>query len=263
MPIIAWSHRNKVRTIAMLADSFPSKGLASRIRNRRVARQLNRLEWVGNHQLPACRALEGIGVDPAKIIPWDWPAAHHPRDYAPRVIGEGPFKLLYVGSVCEAKGVSDLIRAVPDNVSLTIVGPLLEPQPERPNVTLAGVVPNAQIPRIMREADCVVIPSRHEYPEGLPLTLLEALASRTPIIQSDHPMFPDVGLKFPAGDVQALRSAIESLLSDSQLYADLSANSLLAWESLQIPVIYGELIARWLADDGEWIARHALRARES
>jgi glycosyltransferase involved in cell wall biosynthesis len=259
--LLAWAHRNKVRTITALADSFPSKGLRNRIRNRRLARHLNRAEWVANHQLPACRSLVEIGVNPDKIIPWDWPPSHHPRDYAPRTLAGR--KLLYVGSVCKAKGVVDLIRAVPENVSLTVVGPLLEAMPERPNVTFAGIVPNDQIPAMMREADCVVIPSRHEYPEGLPLTIYEALASRTPIIQSDHPMFPNVGLKFPAGDVPALRSAIESLLSDSRLYADLSFNSLAAWEALQIPVTYGELITHWLADDNEWLALRCVEAREN
>jgi len=41
----------------------------------------------------------------------------------------------------------------------------------------------------MRSADAIVIPSRHEYPEGLPLTIYEALAARTPIVASDHQCF--------------------------------------------------------------------------
>jgi glycosyltransferase involved in cell wall biosynthesis len=134
-------------------------------------------------------------------------------------------------------------------------------------VRFAGLVPNEDVPVAMREADAVVIPSRHEYPEGLPLTIYEALAARTPIIASDHPMFRGAlnqeqsALVFSAGDAEALAAAIERLSEDQQLYAQLSANSEAAWTALQLPVSWGSLLEKWLsgsAEDQDWLRAHRL-----
>src|SRR3546814_4454683 len=47
------------------------------------------------------------------------------------------------------------------------------------HVVLEGVRPNREVFAMMRDADIVVVPSRHDYPEGMPLTIYEALASRS------------------------------------------------------------------------------------
>jgi glycosyltransferase involved in cell wall biosynthesis len=134
-------------------------------------------------------------------------------------------------------------------------------------VEFAGIIPNEDVPAAMRTADAVVIPSRHEYPEGLPLTIYEALAARTPIIASDHPMFrgalthEDSALIFPAGNAEALAGAIHRLGSDAELYARLSANSQAAWEALQLPVTWGAMIEHWLEnspEDVKWLRDHSL-----
>jgi glycosyltransferase involved in cell wall biosynthesis len=162
------------------------------------------------------------------------------------------FKLLYVGSVTKAKGVGDLLHAVESlrnqgkSVSLTLVGD--DPNGEMTAlagklqlnkvVRFTGVVPNEDVPHAMRASDAVVIPSRHEYPEGLPLTIYEALAARTPIIASNHPMFrgslvnEQSALIFTAEKVEELASAISRLSSDVELYSALSLNSLEAWQAL-------------------------------
>jgi glycosyltransferase involved in cell wall biosynthesis len=119
----------------------------------------------------------------------------------------------------------------------------------------------------MREADVVVIPSRHEYPEGLPLTIYEALAARTPIIASDHPMFlgplthEQSAVIFPGANADALASAIRRLADDATLYAKLSANSKQAWQALQLPVSFGDLLEKWLSEgpgDRDWLWEHRL-----
>jgi glycosyltransferase involved in cell wall biosynthesis len=267
IPVLQWAHRNKVRTITAMADSFQNRTLKQKLRNRWLAHHLNRIEWVGNHQLPASRALASIGVDPAKIIPWDWPQQR--SDYPPRTLSEGKFELAYVGSISEAKGVGDLIRAVSGlDVNVTLYGPIVDPMPEAPNVCMAGVIPNAEVPAAMRKADAVVIPSRHEYPEGLPLTIFEALVARTPIIASDHPMFLGAlshgrsALIFPAGNAAALKETIQLLASTPSIYAHLSSSSGAAWDALQIPVTWGEYISRWLADDKDWLLGQSLPAIE-
>ena len=130
-----------------------------------------------------------------------------------------------------------------------------------------GVADNKNVPELMREADVVIVPSRHEYPEGLPLTIYEALSARTPIVASDHPMFRNVlvdcetALIFPAGDAQKLASTIELLLSDPALYARLSQTSEKAWNEILLPVHMGSYLESWLSNDRnrlKWINSHAL-----
>ena len=109
----------------------------------------------------------------------------------------------------------------------------------------------------MNRHDVVVVPSRHEYPEGLPMTLYEAFCSRTPIIASDHPMFRvklrdgENALIFKAGDVGALAGRIRLLAGDPALYARLSRNAEAAAEQFFCPLKYDELISRWLSNTEE------------
>ena len=237
--ILRWANVNRIRTIVPLADSFKSRGLRNLIRHRFLAYYFNRpnVEWVGNHGISACLSLLDIGVTPEKIVPWDWPPSHRPSDYAPRSLRDSTQRtLLYVGSISEAKGVGDLLRAMARlrhnqaDVRLSLAGrdgdgamaALAKSLNVENLVDFLGLVPNEDVPHAMREADIVVIPSRHEYPEGLPLTIYEALSSRTPIVASDHPMFRaalidgESAVIYPAGDVDRLANAIGRLLQDAE-----------------------------------------------
>jgi glycosyltransferase involved in cell wall biosynthesis len=192
-----------------------------------------------------------------------------------------PLRLLYVGSVTAEKGVADLLRSLQLlkaqglQLELDIVGrdpdgsmgALARRLGLHDEIKFCGVIPNEDIPNIMRTRDIVVIPSRHEYPEGLPLTIYEALAARTPIIASDHPMFrgtlvnQETAVIFRAGDPGALAESIRRLAGDPELYAAISEKSSEAWSALQLPVTWGELIQRWLSDstpDREWLANYSI-----
>jgi glycosyltransferase involved in cell wall biosynthesis len=284
--LLKWSRKQRVRTITALADSFRKGRSRKWIAHRLLASELNsaNVDWVGNHQVAACLSLVDIGVQPDKIVPWDWPPSHCPSDHAPRELSPGQsLKLVYVGSVEEAKGVGDLLRALQQLKSsgerheVAVIGLDRDGSMESlaaslcldEQVRFAGVVPNEDVPYAMRQADAVIIPSRREYPEGLPLTIYEALAARTPIIASDHPMFrgslvhEESALIFPAGQSEALAAAIRRLNGDGELYARLSRNSIAAWEALQLPVTWGDLIEKWLSDepsDREWLFAHRLNS---
>jgi glycosyltransferase involved in cell wall biosynthesis len=284
VPVLKWANKKQIRTIAPLADSFQQNGLRNAFRNRRLAYYLNRpiVEWIGNHGITACMSLLGIGVTAEKIVPWDWPPSHRPSDHTWRSLsGRTPWKLFYVGSLSEAKGVGDLLKATArlrqnkNDVRLSLAGR----DPDGTFATLArslkvddivdflGVVSNEDVPRAMREADVVVVPSRHEYPEGLPLTIYEALSARTPIVASDHPMFQEAlidgesAVIFPAGDVDRLAKSIKKILQDAELYQSLSIRSDAIWTSIQLPVTLGSFLEAWISDDpaqAQWIRDHSL-----
>ena len=106
-----------------------------------------------------------------------------------------------------------------------------------------------------READLLVVPSRHDYLEGFSMTIYKGLTSRTPIVASDHPMFRGrledrrTAMVFEAGDASGMASTVAALMDSPALYEALSEASLPAWEALQIPVKWGDLVRSWAAPE--------------
>ncbi|MGH6678924.1 MAG: glycosyltransferase, partial [Bradyrhizobium sp.] len=89
-------------------------------------------------------------------------------------------------------------------------------------------------------------------PEGFPLTMFEAIASRTPIVCSDHPMFREIlvdgqnACVFRAGSPHALAEAMERALTDQSLYAKLSESASSTWAALKGPADWRTLIFKWV-----------------
>lgn len=281
-PLIRWGLERRVRLGVIMADSFAN--LYYRwVRFRALPRLLNdpRITLVANHGANAARALAGIGVRPQKILAWDFPHHRTPEAQPSKHHTAGPpYTLLYVGSISAKKGVGDLVRAIAllkdrIEVRLDVAGvgatdrfaALARRLGVADRVRFLGLVPNGSIPAMMHAADAVVVPSRHSFPEGLPLTLFEGLASRTPVIASDHPMFRghledgESALIFTAAKPHALAEAIARLMTDPLLYARVSNGSARAWHRMQNPVKWGDMIDRWMRDtpeDRAWLAAHTL-----
>ena len=257
-----------------LADSFKQDTFKQKLTAFLLRKCFNHknIQWIGNHNINSCLSLKKIGVNPEKIIPWDWPHYSSPNDFPPKKhLVKNNWNLIFVGTVTKTKGVGDIIQATANlikqgfDVSLKIVGKgdliLFEKLVQRLNVcekiTFTGLLDHKAILGLMRESDLVIIPSHHEYPEGLPLTIYEALTSRTPIVASDHPMFAgrlvnNVSASiFPAKNIDLLAHAIKALIVNASAYEQLSIASENAWRKLQIPVKYGQFVSAWLEDTKE------------
>ncbi len=281
--VMVWAALHRVPTLLLLADSFNGATRKSRLSGFLLAAilRLPMFTVVANHGRRAAEQLVAAGVPAGKTIAWDYPPFDRPDARKPKTAPSADRRLLYVGLLIKEKGVHDLIHAVDGlrrsgfGVHLDLIGrgddsglqALIRQLDLQGVVRIVGAVPNNEIIQRMAEADAVVVPSRHEYSEGLPLTIYEGFCSRTPLVVSDHPMFAGnvedrvSGLVFPSGDIATLSDAIRLLMSDPELYAALSANAEAAWRKLQIPAKWHEIIDHWL--DGSaaakaWLARHSL-----
>ena len=284
--LIQWAVRRDVKTLVVLADFLKNDRLRDRFRNYLLANLLNKKQvtWVGNCNLPASISLEKIGVDPNKIIPWEWPAMIHPASFSPKALEPRTqgWTLAYVGQLTPAKGLDDVLEAVrflkaeQFPIRLKVAGGTgdlnayqakIQQLGIHDQVELLGAISNTAVLELMRSADVVVVPSRHDYPEGFPKTAVEALCSRTPLIASNHPVFEGVlenGVSaaiFPSGNAEALAACVKHVLTDAELYSQLSTGSYEAWEKLQIPVKWADLVNCWLFDSSEnqdWLFQHRL-----
>jgi glycosyltransferase involved in cell wall biosynthesis len=283
--LLQWAIQNKVQTMATLADSFNNPGICERARNYLLANLLNhpQVSWIGNHGVTASQSLQAIGVNPDKIIPWDWPHSVTPDLFEAKTLRQIParWNLLYAGSVSEAKGVGDVLgaiaalkaRNIPVHLKVAGKGDIAAFQAKvqqlhlEDSVEFLGLVKNTAVVGLMREADLVVVPSRHEYPEGFPMTIYEALCSRTPIVASDHPMFlrqlqhGQNAMIFAAGQSGECALQIEKILTNPALYETMSQATYATWKHLQIPVKWGDMITSWLHNspqDQEWLFQHRL-----
>ena len=282
-PLIRYGLDQDYRVLPLFADSFRGGGLKQRARNAALAYTLNdpRIEIVSNHNLGAALDLVRIGVDPHKVVPFDWPAlispsAHPPKSAPP---SDRTFQLLYVGQLNEPKGVGDVIRAVTVlrsqhvDVSLSLIGTgdsdalsvLARELGVAEHVAVLGKRSHAQVQEAMRSHDAVVVPSRHSYPEGLPMTLYEALCSRTPIIASDHPMFAlrmrdgFNALVFRAQSAAHLAARVRELMSNPIVYESLSRNAETAANDYLCPLKWDRLLTAWLDGDTHSVLSNAIQ----
>ena len=275
LPALEWGLEKNVRVLPALADSFGGyplklKAILTWLRTRRFVALTRRpeIDLVLNHNYSASQNLADIGVPAEKIAAYDWPAEMDLSAFEPKGLKpQGPYSVLYVGSVSEAKGVGDAAQAMgstqwlQENVVLDLIGRgdgenfVSKAKASGGRAVFHGAIPNEEVFERMKAADLVIVPSRHSYAEGLPGTITEALTVRTPLLLSDHPMFtkalgnsPGASF-FPAQNPSALGRQIEAILTDSDHYRALSEAAHTALQSTICTTSWGELIDRWMFGD--------------
>jgi len=200
-------------------------------------------------------------IDPSKIlaipngVDINFFNPHIPYDNVERKYSlENSFVILFVGRVVYNKGIDTLIRAMGlltkkyENIKCLIVGPLsptfnyvaskgsyikflinlVSKLNLRHHVIFTGLIDIDELRALYARANVTVLPS---YFEAMAMTLLEAMASGTPVIGSRIDGIRDViiegvnGYMFKKGDYRDLASKIELLLTSSTRRRRLSANA--------------------------------------
>jgi phosphatidyl-myo-inositol dimannoside synthase len=154
---------------------------------------------------------------------------------------EGARVVLAVGRLVEKKGFATLVEAAAGisgaYVAIAGAGDLRESLLRRiaelgAPASLIGPLDRAGVAAAMAAADVVAVPSVVDAAgnvDGLPNTLLEAMAAGRAVVASRVAGMPDVlvdgvnGLLVPPGDVPALRAALCRLITDDALRARLGA----------------------------------------
>jgi glycosyltransferase involved in cell wall biosynthesis len=161
-------------------------------------------------------AARGLGAREVELIPEGVPipAAVGPPDDPPHA--------LFVGRLSEEKGVLELVEAA-HGLPLVVVGD----GPLRDRVPGAlGFVPPSEVGPYLQRAAVVVCPSRRE---GYGIVARQALAHGRPVVATCVGGLPEAvldgktGLIVPPRDPPALRRALERLLGDAELRAELGA----------------------------------------
>jgi glycosyltransferase involved in cell wall biosynthesis len=236
--------------------SAPSRlaALAARMRGQRLVTTDHGLGGGGWHGLlPALfdrfltvsrfsAAVLGVPADRTRVIY----GGADPQRFTPDP-DVGRDGVLFVGRLTPHKGIDRLIRALPDGARLTVAGTgghdprpperdypgLLRRLARGRDVTFTGAIPDVALPELHRRAAVFVLPTvkrdcygRHfAISELLGLSVLEAMASGTPVVASRLDALPEVvrdgetGFLVTPGDVAELHDRIARLLADRALAA--------------------------------------------
>lgn len=179
------------------------------------------------------------GVPPARVTVLPNPV--RVPDVVPDRAGRAVVRLLYIGRMSESKGTFDLLRAlalVPDAVRgrlrVTLAGDGAVAQVRAlaaqtaAQITVMEWVDEPTRDRLLAEADVFVLPS---YQEGIPMSLLEAMAWGLPSIVTPVGGIPDVftdgehGRLVQPGDVAGLAECIGALAQDEPSRLDMGRRS--------------------------------------
>ena len=277
IPLLRWAKKSNIDCLPLLADSFEYDSIRERVNAFRLGRFFkdDSIRAIGNHNIPATLSLERIGVPAEKLFPWDWPHALRPENHAPKTHSDEPAHIVFIGAIAETKGVFDCIGAAKTltdrgrKFTMTLIGSgdasssanqRISENGLGEKVRLAGRLPHEGVIDALNSATISLAPSHHRYPEGLPMTTYEALATRTPLVVSDHPMFQlyfrdtPAATMVPEKDPVALADAIDALLSDHDVYNAASLATEALWNHVKCDLTWGDLITAWLAPTPDGIA---------
>ena len=171
---------------------------------------------------------------------------------------DAPVRLLAVGRLVEKKGFHLLLQALapidPKRWRLTIVGDgpdrrALEASAAGLPVDFVGQLTREALTRADAEADVAVFPSVRATSgdqDGLPVALLEAMASGCAVMVSDLPGLDEAvepgvsGVIVASGDVDALRDALTALIADPALRASLGVGAAERAQSFDVTTVAAE-----------------------
>jgi len=241
--VVRWAARRTPKVVTTLGgDLYALRDPVSLAVKRSVLKKASAVT-VMNEDMRAIAIDLGARPESTSVRPMGAQVAQFNSAALSRKPHKGPAALLAVGRLVEKKGFHLLIDALRDidssTWSLTVVGdgPLrdeLERSAQGLPVTFAGQLGQEALAKADAAADVAVFPSVRAASgdqDGLPVALLEAMASGCAVIVSDLPGLGEAvehelsGLIVPTGDTHALRKALAALIADPEARARLGTGA--------------------------------------
>ena len=204
----------------------------------KVASKMPRIVVVSQNSIDDIHTDMGVSIDRMRLVPVGVdPELFKPLDHVTR----RPGRLITTASADVAlKGLSYLLEAMAKlrterDVTLTIIGKprpghsmdLIDSYGLAPHIEFVSGVSDERIVELYAEAEMAVVPSLYE---GFSLPAIEAMCTGTPLVATDGGALPEVTgtdgetvLQCPAGDKDALATAIARGLDDAELRARIGA----------------------------------------
>jgi glycosyltransferase involved in cell wall biosynthesis len=233
-----WLHSRPIIVTVQGSDIFqvPTHPIGAWLTTR-ILRRCDRITALSQALKDATASL-GIHTEKIRVVPNGVDTTR----FTPPVNSSRDDVILYVGTLIERKGLEYLLSAMSavfesfSSYRLALVGEgpqesklkqLAEDLGVAKRVSFLGFQPPERVRMWMQRAKVLVLPSLEE---GMGVVLLEALACGTPVVGSQvdgiqEVITPDVGLLVPPADSAALSKAIQSILSNTQRWTDMSQHA--------------------------------------
>lgn len=175
------------------------------------------------------------------------------------------FIILFFGGLLKGKGVYDLLKAIPicleEDKSLLFVfagggkeqrrmHAICVEENIQNNVLFLGNVSERRKIQLYIASDVFILPT---YAEGLPLTILEAMAAGLPIISTPVGGIPEIieedvnGFLVDPGDYQAMAKKILFLRSNKDIREEIRHNNIKEIrETYDIEIVAGKIDEEWM-----------------
>jgi len=166
-------------------------------------------------------------------------------------------KVLFLGKLCKEKGIYDIIEAAKyiknSNVEINLYGDgnveefgnLIADNKLQNKIKIMGWISGTEKEQAYKNSDICILPS---YNEGLPMSILEAMAVGLPIISTPVGGIPEAvedcvnGFLIQSGDYVALAEKIDLLAGSNSLRTQMGEQSYkLAKEKFDIELIIKQL----------------------
>ena len=268
LSIAEYCVRERIPTLVILANAVWAPDTHGAWVSKKLMRKLCDPTFVRvyNYKPTACMSMVDYGLTPGKCLPYEFDGERQPDSYPEKTLGSrDDCHLVFAARMIESKGPLDVVEAVarlrqrgiPARATLFGDGPRLarvrEAAQALPSGAVAtpGWVDNPRLFATFRGAQFVCVPSHPTFVEGMPMALTEALASRTPVLASNCPVFArsfsdGEGVRlFKAANAQHLADVVSEVWNDPAQYARLSASTLAAFERVSAHRSFGEVLLEW------------------